>query len=103
MKKEQKVFISGDFKAQIGQDDLTKENKELIGRQLYHKKCNSNSEELKNLAQLFRTRIENSFSESQMVLTTCADKNSRPQIDHILSNWRNSPIRTNRIKGTISY
>lgn len=43
-----RMIILGDFNAQIGQRDLTADDYEYIGPNLYHEICNDNGDELKN-------------------------------------------------------
>lgn len=92
------TIVLGDFNAHVGKLDLTARDRQFIGPNLYHDRCNDNGEELKNMMHLGCFSVKNSWSQSPSVLVTWTNSRVSSQIDHMLCN---SPLtRFRQIFGT---
>lgn len=84
--KQSKVIILGDFNAHIGNKDLTEDDKQYIGPNLYHDICNDNGKELKHLIHAGKFSVKNTWSKSPSIRTTWSNDRFHSQIDHFLCN-----------------
>jgi endonuclease/exonuclease/phosphatase family metal-dependent hydrolase len=93
------TIILGDFNARIGTDDLTYEDRNYIGEQLYHKQTSTGGWLLKNLLHMQGLVLKNTFSGSRTVKITFSNGKSQSQIDHVLMK-KNGALRIKKIRAT---
>lgn len=79
-----RIIIAGDMNARLGKNDLAEDDREYIGRNLYHNDCNANGIELKTMLHCLKMRNYISLSRSKSVNYTWANRITSSQIDHIL-------------------
>lgn len=85
-KRGENIIVMGDFNAHLGKMDLTNSDKKFIGPHLLHDYCNVNGDEVKNLVQVGRLQVVNTWKDEPSLSYTWANAKSRSQIDHVLCN-----------------
>lgn len=76
------MILLEDFNAHIGKLDITDEDRQFIGPNLYHAESNENGEDLKNLIHLHRLSLKSSWGKSKSTLTTWTNGKTYSQIDN---------------------